>query len=141
MPLDPRYPVDRLAYMLDDAKVKVLLTQEPLVGRLPPSGAKQVRLDADWPQIAAQPDTMPESGVDADHLAYVIYTSGSTGRPKGVMTSHRGIMNLADAQLAQLLLEETDRILQFASISFDAAVWDVVMSWRVGAALVLAEAP
>jgi acyl-coenzyme A synthetase/AMP-(fatty) acid ligase/acyl carrier protein len=56
------------------------------------------------------------------------------------MTSHRGIVNLADAQLAQLQLEETDRILQFASISFDAAVWDVVMSWRVGAALVLAEA-
>jgi amino acid adenylation domain-containing protein len=140
LPLDPRYPVERLAYMLDDAKVKVLLTQEPLVGRLPPSGAKQVRLDADWPSIARQPDTMPERGVDADHLAYVIYTSGSTGRPKGVMTSHRGIVNLADAQLAQLQLEETDRILQFASISFDAAVWDVVMSWRVGAALVLAEA-
>ncbi len=93
----------------------------------------------DWPRVAEQPDTAPTSGVDADHLAYVIYTSGSTGRPKGVMTSHRGIMNLADAQLAQLPLDATDRILQFTSISFDAAVWDVVMSWRVGAALVLAE--
>jgi amino acid adenylation domain-containing protein/non-ribosomal peptide synthase protein (TIGR01720 family) len=139
LPLDPRYPVERLAYMLTDAKVSVLLTQEALVTRLPPSNAEQVRLDADWPRMAEQPDTAPASGVDADHLAYVIYTSGSTGRPKGVMTSHRGIMNLADAQLAQLPLEETDRILQFASISFDAAVWDVVMSWRVGAALVLAE--
>jgi len=139
LPLDPRYPVDRLAYMLDDARVEVLLTQEALVGGLPPSGARLVRLDADWPEIAGQPDTLPESGVDADDLAYVIYTSGSTGRPKGVMTSHRGIMNLADAQLAQLPLEETDRILQFASISFDAAVWDVVMSWHVGAALVLAQ--
>ena len=139
LPLDPRYPVERLAYMLSDAKVKVLLTQEAL-GHLPPSGASVVQLDADWPAIAKRPDTLPVSGVDADHLAYVIYTSGSTGRPKGVMTSHRGIMNLADAQLARLPLEETDRILQFASISFDAAVWDMVMSWRVGAALVLAEA-
>jgi amino acid adenylation domain-containing protein len=140
LPLDPRYPVERLAYMLTDSKVQVLLTQQALTTRVPASNARLVRLDADWPAIAGQPDTMPESGVDADHLAYVIYTSGSTGRPKGVMTSHRGIMNLADAQLAQLSLEETDRILQFASISFDAAVWDVVMSWRVGAALVLAEA-
>uniref|UniRef100_UPI0029167AF9 non-ribosomal peptide synthetase n=1 Tax=Bradyrhizobium sp. SZCCHNRI1003 TaxID=3057275 RepID=UPI0029167AF9 len=138
LPLDPRYPAERLAYMLDDAKVEVLLTQEALLQRLPASDAIVVRLDVDGQAIAAHPDTAPMSGVDADHLAYVIYTSGSTGKPKGVMISHRGIMNLADAQLAQLPLEESDRILQFASISFDAAVWDLVMSWRVGAALVLA---
>ncbi|MEH2621948.1 amino acid adenylation domain-containing protein/non-ribosomal peptide synthase protein (TIGR01720 family) [Bradyrhizobium sp. AZCC 1719] len=139
LPLDPRYPADRLAYMLADAKVTVLLTQEALADRLPAPAARLVRLDTDWPDIARQPETPPASGVDADHLAYVIYTSGSTGRPKGVMIPHRGIMNLAEAQLAQLPLAPTDRILQFASISFDAAVWDVVMSWRVGAALVLAE--
>ncbi|MGJ4946579.1 amino acid adenylation domain-containing protein, partial [Bradyrhizobium sp. HKCCYLS1011] len=138
LPLDPRYPAERLAYMLGDARVPVLLTQRAVVERLPASSARLVRLDADGPLIAEQPDTLPLSGVDADHLAYVIYTSGSTGRPKGVMISHRGIMNLADAQLSQLPLEETDRILQFASLSFDAAVWDLVMSWRVGAALVLA---
>ncbi|WP_315751432.1 non-ribosomal peptide synthetase [Bradyrhizobium sp. SZCCHNS3055] len=138
LPLDPRYPAERLAYMLDDAKVEVLLTQEALLQRLPASDAIVVRLDVDGQAIAAHPETAPMSGVDADHLAYVIYTSGSTGKPKGVMISHRGIMNLADAQLAQLPLEESDRILQFASISFDAAVWDLVMSWRVGAALVLA---
>ncbi|WP_316186189.1 non-ribosomal peptide synthase/polyketide synthase [Bradyrhizobium sp. SZCCHNR31011] len=138
LPLDPRYPAERLAYMLDDAKVEVLLTQEALLQRLPASDAIVVRLDVDGQAIAAHPETAPMSGVDADHLAYVIYTSGSTGKPKGVMISHRGIMNLADAQLARLPLEESDRILQFASISFDAAVWDLVMSWRVGAALVLA---
>jgi amino acid adenylation domain-containing protein len=126
--------------MLADARVAVLLTQDALVDRLPANETVLVRLDADWPLIARQPEeTSPASGVDADHLAYVIYTSGSTGRPKGVMIPHRGIMNLADAQLAQLPLAAGERILQFASISFDAAVWDVVMSWRVGAALVLAE--
>jgi amino acid adenylation domain-containing protein len=139
LPLDPRYPADRLAYMLTDARVTVLLTQDALVDQLPAPAAELVRLDADWPRIARQPETAPASGVDDDHLAYVIYTSGSTGRPKGVMIPHRGVMNLAEAQLSQLSLTAADRILQFASISFDAAVWDVVMSWRVGAALVLAE--
>ena len=138
LPLDPRYPAARLAYMLDDARVSVLVTQAALLERLPVTDAMLVRLDADTASIAAHPDTAPVTACDADHLAYVIYTSGSTGRPKGVMTSHRGIMNLADAQLDQLPLAASDRILQFASISFDAAVWDLVMSWRVGAALVLA---
>ncbi|WP_244425490.1 condensation domain-containing protein, partial [Bradyrhizobium sp. STM 3843] len=102
LPLDPRYPTERLAYMLGDAKVLVLLTQQAVAERLPASSARLVRLDADRQAIVAQPETAPASGVDADHLAYVIYTSGSTGKPKGVMISHRGIMNLADAQLSQL---------------------------------------
>ncbi|HEU0084715.1 MAG TPA: amino acid adenylation domain-containing protein, partial [Bradyrhizobium sp.] len=140
LPLDPSYPTERLAYMLADARVPVLLTQAALVERLPASAATVVRLDADWPRIAAGPDTAPVSGADPANLAYVIYTSGSTGRPKGVMIPHRGAMNLAEAQLAHLRLSAADRILQFASISFDAAVWDVLMSWRVGAALVLADA-
>ncbi|BAM88924.1 amino acid adenylation domain protein [Bradyrhizobium oligotrophicum S58] len=138
LPLDPRYPAERLAYMVDDARVNVLVTQAALLERLPATDTTLVRLDADAAAIAAHPDIAPVTACDADHLAYVIYTSGSTGRPKGVMTSHRGIMNLADAQLGQLPLQASDRILQFASISFDAAVWDLVMSWRVGAALVLA---
>ncbi|MFC5321743.1 amino acid adenylation domain-containing protein, partial [Bradyrhizobium oligotrophicum] len=138
LPLDPRYPAERLAYILDDARVSVLVTQAALLERLPATDAMLVRLDGDAAAIGRHLDTAPSPPCDADHLAYVIYTSGSTGRPKGVMTSHRGIMNLADAQLDQLPLQASDRILQFASISFDAAVWDLVMSWRVGAALVLA---
>ncbi|WP_257168771.1 non-ribosomal peptide synthetase [Bradyrhizobium sp. SRS-191] len=138
LPLDPRYPPERLAYMLADAKVTVLVTQATVRERLPKTDAIVVQFEADAAEIAQQPDTAPLTSCDADHLAYVIYTSGSTGRPKGVMTPHRGIMNLADAQLDQLPLTAGDRILQFASISFDAAVWDLVMSWRVGAALVLA---
>ncbi|MGY3450251.1 amino acid adenylation domain-containing protein [Bradyrhizobium sp. USDA 4353] len=135
LPLDPRYPAERLAYMLDDARVAVLVTQAAVRERLPTTDAVLVQLDADAAAIAQHPETAPLTSCDPDHLAYVIYTSGSTGRPKGVMTSHRGIMNLADAQLDRLPLTASDRILQFASISFDAAVWDLVMSWRVGAAL------
>ncbi|WP_035646994.1 non-ribosomal peptide synthetase, partial [Bradyrhizobium sp. ORS 285] len=139
LPLDPRYPPERLAYMLGDAEVTVLVTQAAVRERVPATEAVVVQLDADAAAIARHPETAPLTSCDPDHLAYVIYTSGSTGRPKGVMTSHRGIMNLADAQLDQLPLTAGDRILQFASISFDAAVWDLVMSWRVGAALVLAD--
>jgi amino acid adenylation domain-containing protein len=139
LPLDPGYPADRLAYMLADARVPVLLTQSPLVDRLPVHAATLVRLDADAPQIARWPDTPPPGAADPQHLAYVIYTSGSTGHPKGVMIPHRGAMNLAEAQLTRLPLGPTDRILQFASISFDAAVWDLLMAWRAGAALVLAD--
>ncbi|WP_315799639.1 non-ribosomal peptide synthetase, partial [Bradyrhizobium sp. SZCCHNR1002] len=104
LPLDPRYPAERLAYMLEDAKVPVLVTQAALLERVPATGAIIVQLDADASAIAGHPETAPAVSCDADHLAYVIYTSGSTGRPKGVMTSHRGIMNLADAQLDQLPL-------------------------------------
>ncbi|HEY4748702.1 MAG TPA: condensation domain-containing protein, partial [Steroidobacteraceae bacterium] len=78
LPLDPSYPPDRLAYMLEDAKAPVLLTQAALADRLPPTGAATVRLDADWPHIARGPTTTPDSTVAPDNLAYVIYTSGST---------------------------------------------------------------
>jgi amino acid adenylation domain-containing protein/non-ribosomal peptide synthase protein (TIGR01720 family) len=139
LPLDPTYPADRLAFMLADARVPILLTQSPLVDRLPVHPATLVQLDADAPQIARWPDTPPPDVTDPRHLAYVIYTSGSTGRPKGVMIPHRGAMNLAEAQLTRLPLGPADRILQFASISFDAAVWDLLMAWRAGATLVLAD--
>ncbi|WP_035982640.1 AMP-binding protein, partial [Bradyrhizobium sp. STM 3843] len=92
LPLDPSYPAERLAYMLDDAKAPVLLTQQRLVDRLPAHDAAVVQLDADWPEIARHPETAPVSHCGPDNLAYVIYTSGSTGKPKGVMNAHRGIV-------------------------------------------------
>src|SRR5207244_4302529 len=134
------YPPDRLAYMLADARVPVLLTQGILADRLPVHAATLVRLDADAPHIARWPDTPPpDSTVAPDNLAYVIYTSGSTGRPKGVMIPHRGAANLAEAQITPLAIAPKSRVLQFASFSFDAAMWELLMSWRSGAALVLAD--
>ena len=91
LPLDPNYPPERLAFMLEDAGAAVLVTQGALTERLPAgivSGLTLVRLDADWPQIARQPATAPALGLDPHHPAYVIYTSGSTGTPKGVVVEH-----------------------------------------------------
>ena len=94
LPLDPTYPAERLAFMLEDARAAVLVTQSVLLERIGPHRADIVRLDADWPAIARQPTTAPPSGLDPHNTAYVIYTSGSTGTPKGVAATHRGLLQL-----------------------------------------------
>ena len=121
LPLDPNYPPERLAFMLEDAHAPVLVTHAALLDRLPAHGARLVRLDADWPTIAQQPATAPDIILDPQHPAYVIYTSGSTGTPKGVSVTHRGIPNLAAAQIDRFAIGAKARVLQFASPSFDAA--------------------
>ena len=84
LPLDPSYPSARLAFMLEDARAPVLLTQAALLDQLPAYGVRIVELDADWPAIARQPTTAPSNNLHPHNTAYVIYTSGSTGTPKGV---------------------------------------------------------
>jgi amino acid adenylation domain-containing protein len=135
LPLDPDYPSQRLSFMVDDAAIAVLLTQSHLLDVLPPSGATVVCLDAEATGIAERPASKPLTGVGARNLAYVIYTSGSTGTPKGVMVEHRGVVNLAHAQRAVFGLRSTDCVLQFASLGFDASVWELVMAFGVGARL------
>jgi amino acid adenylation domain-containing protein len=95
VPMDPGHPAERLAYMLDDSGVAVLLTQERLRSSLPArDGVRVLAVDAEWGRIAAESDKAPpESGVTSENLCYVIYTSGSTGRPKGVAMHHRGVCN------------------------------------------------
>jgi amino acid adenylation domain-containing protein len=94
VPMDPAHPAERLAYLLDDSGVGVLLTQERLCPRIPPRDAVAVvAVDAAWPRIGAESTAPVESGVTAENLCYVIYTSGSTGRPKGVAMHHRGVSN------------------------------------------------
>ncbi|MEH2261607.1 amino acid adenylation domain-containing protein [Nostoc sp.] len=137
LPLDPAYPTERLQFMLEDAQVSVLLTQQQLIQRLPEHQAKQVFLDETWEQIAQNNQDNPTTGVKAFHLANVIYTSGSTGRPKGVMVEHKGLCNLAQAQIQTFGLTSDSRILQFASFSFDASIWEVIMALRSGATLYL----
>ncbi len=137
LPLDPEYPQERLSFMLEDAQVGVLLTQQRLIDRLPEYQAKQVFLDEAWSQIAQNNQDNPTSGVKAFHLANVIYTSGSTGRPKGVMIEHKGLCNLAQAQIQTFGLTSDSRVLQFASFSFDASIWEVVMALRSGGTLYL----
>ncbi|MEH1793156.1 amino acid adenylation domain-containing protein [Nostoc sp.] len=137
LPLDPEYPTERLHFMLEDAQVSVLLTQQQLIQRLPEHQAKQVFLDETWEQITQNNQENPTTGVKAFHLANVIYTSGSTGRPKGVMVEHKGLCNLAQAQIQTFGLTSDSRILQFASFSFDASIWEVIMALRSGATLYL----
>ena len=136
LPLDPEYPQDRLSFMLEDAQVSLLLTQR-LINKFPEHQAKQVFLDEAWSQIAQNNQDNPTSEAKAFHLANVIYTSGSTGRPKGVMVEHKGLCNLAQAQIQTFGLTSDSRILQFASFSFDASIWEVVMALMSGGTLYL----
>ncbi|NLG49703.1 MAG: amino acid adenylation domain-containing protein, partial [Chloroflexi bacterium] len=119
LPLDPGYPPERLAYMLADARVPVLLTQARLMERLPQFGGETLRLDADWPMIAQEAEENLPSVADPDNLAYVIYTSGSTGRPKGVMITRSGLSNYLDWVRRAYPLEQGVGAPVHSSLAFD----------------------
>jgi amino acid adenylation domain-containing protein len=137
VPLDPEYPKQRLAAMLDDAEVPILLTQHHLLAQLPEHRARAISLDTEWSTIAQESPEPPSDGVTSSNLAYVIYTSGSAGQPKGVMVEHRAVVNYAEAVAVELHLVPGDRILQLASISFDTAVEEIFSCLTRGATLVL----
>jgi amino acid adenylation domain-containing protein len=138
VPLDPAYPPERLAFMLEDTQVPVLLTQRRLVESLPKHQARVVCVDRDWEVIERQSEENPISKVKPDNLAYVIYTSGSTGKPKGVLVGHRGLCNLTKAQIQIFDVDPSSRVLQFASLSFDVATSDWVITLCSGATLCIA---
>jgi amino acid adenylation domain-containing protein/non-ribosomal peptide synthase protein (TIGR01720 family) len=143
LPLDPGYPEARLELMLHDSGAAALVTRESLLARLPglgrvAAGLPTLRLDRDRGAIAKESAVSPNVAVSPENLAYVIYTSGSTGRPKGVMVPHRGLANMSAVQVELFDVGGEDRVLQFAALSFDGAVWEMVMALRTGAALVLA---
>lgn len=128
LPLDPNYPADRLAYMLEDAKPLVLLTQDRLRKGLPPTTAKVIVLDRDWEKIKNQlSSNMDARAMDLRpyHLAYVIYTSGSTGNPKGVMVEHRNVTRLFAATENWFHFNERDVWTLFHSLAFDFSVWEL----------------
>jgi len=138
VPLEPSYPRERLASMLGDSRVSVLLTQERLVARLPPHGAQVLCLDSEWESVARLPASVPPQTATADNLAYIIFTSGSTGRPKGTLLAHRGLCNTALAAARAHGFEPGLRVLQFAASSFDASVCEVFATLVAGGTLVLA---
>ncbi|MEG3936237.1 amino acid adenylation domain-containing protein [Microcoleus sp. T3_B1] len=137
VPLDPNYPSERLAFMLEDSSVPVLLTQERLVEKLPALSARVICLDSDSKEIASYPKENPLSSVKPENLAYVIYTSGSTGKPKGVLIQHGSLANYTTAASAEYRIQKCDRILQFSSISFDVSAEEIYTSLTSGATLVL----
>ncbi|MHC5860260.1 amino acid adenylation domain-containing protein [Nostoc sp.] len=137
VPLDPEYPTERLAFMLEDAQVSVLLTQQHLVDKLPENQAKLVCLNTQWRKIAQSSQNNLISDVQPTNLAYVIYTSGSTGRPKGVMIEHQSLVNFTKAEVTQWGINQKDCILQFSSFSFDVFAKDIYPCLSVGGTLVL----
>jgi len=137
VPLDPAYPKERLEFLLTDTQAHFLLTQKSVMPVLPGHGAQAVYLDEDWGLIGQESTENPDSVTGPDNLAYVIYTSGSTGTPKGVMVSHRGLCNASEAYVRNLGLGPRDRVAQFAPLSFDASVAEMIMAWAAGATLCL----
>ena len=136
VPLDYAYPQERLAFMLQDAQVSVLLTQEKLKSGLPNHQAEIVCLDSNWQSIDYGLDN-PTHNVTSHNLAYVIYTSGSTGQPKGVQIQHQSAVNLLNAIAKEPGLTAEDTLLSVTSLSFDIAVSEIFLPLSVGAKLVL----
>lgn len=135
VPLDISYPAQRLAFMLEDAQVPVLLTKQSTAKWLPKGKWQVTALDVDWPQIARLPSEPPRGKTAGTQLAYVIYTSGSTGKPKGVEISHDSLLNLVCWHQQAFALTPADRATQLASPAFDAAVWELWPYLTAGASI------
>ena len=136
VPLDPIYPPERLAYILEDACVAVLLTQQAVADKLPDIQGHVVYLDSDWP--SDQSSSNPNSHVCAENLAYAIYTSGSTGRPKGVQISHGAVVNFFRSMSAQPGMVSQDVLVAVTTITFDIAALELLLPLSLGAQVVLA---
>jgi amino acid adenylation domain-containing protein len=139
IPLDPDYPAERIAFMLEDSGKPVLITEEQLVASLPRYATeKVVLLDRDSIKIRQHSASTPACTVTAANLAYVIYTSGSTGRPKGVMIPHRAVVNFMESMRREPGLEENDIMLAVTTLSFDIAELELWLPLCVGARVVIA---
>ncbi|MEM9271684.1 MAG: amino acid adenylation domain-containing protein [Cyanobacteria bacterium P01_F01_bin.143] len=137
LPLDPNYPKERLAFMLKDAQVSVLLTKSVQLNTLPEHESQIICLDRDWQTIAEYSQDNPIHYTEPENLAYLIYTSGSTGTPKGVMIQHRSLSNYINTACIEFEIKPSDRILQFTSISFDVATEEIFSCLVQGASLIL----
>ncbi len=138
IPIDPAYPEDRVAYMLQDSDCALILTQQALRDGLPESAARVLALDSDWPQIAAESAESPDAVAGPEDLAYIIYTSGSTGRPKGVEIPHRALVNFMCSLREEPGLKPDDRLMAVTTLSFDIAGLELYLPLVVGATVVLA---
>jgi amino acid adenylation domain-containing protein len=137
VPLDPALPAERLAFMINDTGMTVILTDRASAGSVPAAGA--VNVDAEWDQLSQLAgDDLKDTGVTLANVAYVIYTSGSTGQPKGVVVEHRNVVNLAYGLIGHWGIGPGSVMLQFASFAFDVSVKDMFLSLLSGARLVLA---
>ncbi len=139
LPIDPTYPQERIAYMIEDSGIATLITHKSVAGQFDREGLEVLALDSEKKKFNQEAEENPPCNTIPENLAYVIYTSGSTGRPKGTMLQHQGLCNLSQAQQKAFSIQPRSRILQFAPMSFDASVWETVMGLLNGAALVLSD--
>jgi len=142
VPLDPNYPPARLAFMLEETAMAHILTQQHLCAKLDALTASAPKptllcLDQDWATIAQQPDDNVGSCATSADLAYIIYTSGSTGQPKGVMVEHGSLTNVTYAAIDRFHFQHDSRVIQFASLSFDASLLEITTALCSGGRLYL----
>jgi len=137
VPLDPAVPAERLHYMIEDAQLATILTQQRFAETLQPHGVSLLAIDTEWTAIATQPGTNLPSATFTDSLVYITYTSGSTGKPKGILMTQRPLLNLLGWMLRTTQLPPRARTLQFASLSFDVSFQDIFSTWLSGGAVVL----
>jgi len=138
LPLDPIYPKERLAFMLEDSGASVLVTQESLLESVTQFQGNVVCVDTEWPQISLEDARDPDGGGAPEDCAYTIYTSGSTGTPKGVQISHRNVVNLLHSFLHGLSVTSADVLIAVTTLSFDIAGLEIWMPLLCGARVVIA---
>ena len=136
VPLDPAYPRDRLAFMLEDAQVPVLVTSNTSSECLPKGEARAICIDKDWEFVSQESTSNPVCTAGPDSLAYVIYTSGSTGRPKGVMVDHRNLVHSTGARI-NYYQDRSIRFLLLSSFAFDSSLAGIFWTLSQGGTLVL----
>ncbi|WP_434707697.1 non-ribosomal peptide synthase/polyketide synthase [Pseudomonas sp. R1-1] len=137
VPLDPDYPADRVAYMLEDSRARVLLTEQAVAATLSVPASTQVVL-LDQVDLSRYATVAPQTRVQPDNLAYVIYTSGSTGKPKGVAIAHRNVMALIDWSAKVYSRDDIQGVLASTSVCFDLSVWELFVTLANGGSLIIA---
>jgi len=138
VPLDPTYPAERLAFMIGDSGLRVLMTDQPWYQKFSKQVEKVIGIGKDWSAFSQESRENPPTKARPENLAYVIYTSGSTGVPKGVQVQHGSLVNLLTSMRARPGLAETDSLLAVTTISFDIAALELYLPLMVGARCVLA---
>ncbi len=138
VPLDPDFPTDRLAFMMEAANLSALVTQDSLVSRMPKSNCPRILLDVEWDECVAVTDhDLPPASL-GEEIAYVIFTSGSTGRPKGVQVPHRAVLNFLQSMVRKPGIDASDSLLAVTTLSFDISVLELFLPICVGARTVIA---
>ena len=138
LPIDPTYPSERIQFLIQDSRLRILLTQSTCLSLLPPTDANVLPIDASDAPFLHLPTHNPTSAVTPQDLAYVIYTSGSTGKPKGVMNTHAGIVNRLLWMRDTFALTAQDSVLQKTPFSFDVSLWEFFWPLMNGGRLVIA---